>query len=114
MSVLTVTAFEFHESAVGAYREVALSVIVSPRIQHGDAMPRAAMFPFMVGTTTPESRRHGIEVWRLPHHPEDLEVTFQRREGQIGVAAVAGGRPILTMGITDGGDVAWESGRHRQ
>jgi acetoacetate decarboxylase len=113
MSVLTVTAFEFHDSAVGAYREVALSIIVSPRIQHGDAMPRAAMFPFMVGTTTPEARQHGIEVWRLPHHPGDMEVAFQRREGQIDVAAAAGGGPILTMSITDGGDVAWETVDHR-
>ena len=29
MSILTVTAFEFHDSAVGAYKEIALSVIVA-------------------------------------------------------------------------------------
>jgi hypothetical protein len=112
-SVLTVTAFEFHDSAVGAYMEIALSVVVAPRIQHGEPMPRAAMFPFLVGTTTPESRRHGIEVWRLPHHPADLDVSFQRREGEVAVTAAEGGKPILTLRLTDSGEVAWEQVEHR-
>ena len=112
-SVLTVTAFEFHDSAVGAYMEIALSVIVAPRIQHGEPMPRAAMFPFLVGTTTPEARQHGIEVWHLPHYPEDLTVDFDRHEGGISVTAAASGRQVLTMRITDSGDVAWEAVEHR-
>ena len=113
MSVLTVTAFEFHDSAVGAYKEIALSVIVAPRIQHGEPMPRAAMFPFLVGTSTPEARRHGIEVWHLPHYPNDLEVSFERGDGQITVAASDGGNPILTLRVTDSGEAAWETVDHR-
>jgi hypothetical protein len=112
LSVLTVTVFEFHDSAVGAYKEVALSVAVAPRIQHGEPMPRAAMFPFLVGTTTPEARRHGMEVWHLPHHPTDLVVDIQRREGEIVANAAEGGQPILTLRITDGGEVAWEPVEH--
>ena len=113
MSILTVTAFEFHDSAVGPYREIALSVIVAPRIQHGEPMPRAAMFPFLVGTSTPEARAHGIEVWHLPHLPNDLDVRFDRTEGGVTVTAAEGGRPILTMRVTDGGGVAWEPVEHR-
>jgi len=113
MSVLTVTAFEFHDSAVGAYREIALSVIVPPRIGHGETMPRAAMYPFLVGTTTPASRQHGIEVWHLPHYPDDLEVEFERGDGRIVVTAAAGGKPILTLRVTDGGGVGWETVEHQ-
>ena len=112
MSILTVTAFEFHDSAVGAYREIALSVIVPPRIGHGETMPRAAMYPFLVGTTTPEARRHGMEVWHLPHYPEDLEVSFERGDGKISVMASAGGKPILTLRAHDSQEVAWETVEH--
>lgn len=112
MSVLTVTAFEFHDSAVGPYKEIALSIIVAPRIGHGEAMPRAAMYPFLVGTSTPEARRHGIEVWHLPHFPNDLDVTFQRGGGRITVGATEAGKPILTLAITDNGGVGWESVEH--
>jgi len=112
MSVLTVTAFEFHDSAVGPYKEIALSIIVPPRIGHGEAMPRAAMYPFLVGTSTPEARRHGIEVWHLPHYPNDLDVTIQRSDGRIAVQAAEGGKPILALGITDGGEVGWETVEH--
>ena len=113
MSVLTVTAFEFHDSAVGAYKEIALSVIVAPRIGHGETMPRAAMYPFLVGTTTPESRRHGIEVWHLPHFPADLDVTMERGEGKIVVTAAESGSPILALRITDPGEEVWETVEHR-
>jgi len=113
MSILTVTAFEFHDSAVGAYKEIALSVIVAPRIGHGETMPRVAMYPFLVGTSTPEARQHGIEVWHLPHYPDDLDVRFDRGEGEITVGAAAGGKPILTLRITDSGEVAWEKVEHR-
>lgn len=112
MSVLNVTAFEFRDSAVGAYKEIALSIIVAPRIGHGEAMPRAAMYPFLVGTSTPEARRHGIEVWHLPHYPNDLDVTFQRGDGRIAVQAAEGGKPILNLAITDGGDLGWETVEH--
>jgi hypothetical protein len=113
MSVLTVTAFEFHDSAVGAYKEIALSVVVAPRIQHGEPMPRAAMYPFLVGTSTAAARQHGIEVWHLPHHLADLEVGFERGEGEITVTAAEGGKPILALRLTDGGEVAWEPVDHR-
>ena len=113
MSILTVTAFEFHDSAVGVYKEIALSVIVPPRIGHGETMPRAAMYPFLVGTTTPESRKHGMEVWHLPHYPDDLDVRFERGQGQVTVIAAAGGKPILTLRVTDSREVGWETVEHR-
>jgi hypothetical protein len=112
-SILTVTAFDFHDSAAGVYREIALSVIVAPRVKHGEPMARAAMFPFLVGTTTSASRQHGIEVWHLPHFPSDLEVTFERGDGLITASAAEGGKPILTLKITDSGESPWETVEHR-
>ena len=59
-------------------------------------MPRAAMYPFLVGTTTPESRKHGIEVWHLPHYPNDLDVTIETgRHHQIRRHFDAIGHPVL-------------------
>ncbi|MBI1795639.1 MAG: hypothetical protein HY076_06165 [Candidatus Eisenbacteria bacterium] len=114
MSILTVTAFEFHDSAVGAYREIALSVIISPRVRHGEPMARAAMYPFLVGTTTRAAREHGISVWHLPHHLLDLDVAFERGPSAITLTAADPSGPILAMTITDAErGVTWEKVEHR-
>ena len=54
-SVLSVMAFDFHDSPVGEYGELILSIFVSPLVQPGQPMPRAAFYPFKLGTTTRES-----------------------------------------------------------
>ncbi|MBI5709958.1 MAG: acetoacetate decarboxylase family protein [Candidatus Eisenbacteria bacterium] len=111
-SILAVTAFEFEDSAVGAYREVVLSVVVAPRLLPGEPMPRSAMYPFMVGTTTAAARRHGIEVWKLPHLPADLEVEFDRHDSEVRVTAAEGGCPVLELTVCDPG-LAWQPVEHR-
>ncbi len=112
-SVLAVTAFEFHESLVGPYKEVVLSVLVSPRVLPHEPMPRAAMYPFMVGTTTPESRKHGMEQWLLPHYPRDLDVVIQRTDGRVVVTASDGAGPILDLTVTEPADMHWQPAEHR-
>ena len=112
-SVLAVTAFDFHDSAVGPYGEIALSVLVAPRLVAGEHMPRAAMYPFLVGTTTPDARSHGIEVWHLPHHPSDLLIDVERRKGAIELAAADAAGPILTLFVTETDDVPWQEVEHR-
>lgn len=111
-SIFTVTAFEFSDSSVGAYGEIALSIIVSPRILPGEAMPRAAMYPFMVGTTTAASRKHGMEKWKLPHFQEDLTVAFARQEDKVKVSASCNGRAILDLEVVHPGRVAWQEVEH--
>jgi len=111
-SILAVTGFEFSDSAVGAYRELALSIVVPPRLRQGEPMPRAAMYPFLLGTTTAEARRHAIQVWHLPHHPADLDIDFRRGEREITLAAAEGGRPILELTITDPAGVPWQKVEH--
>ena len=111
-SVLAVTAFEFHESPIGSYREIVLSVLVAPRIVHGEQMPRAAMYPFMVATTTEASRRHGIERWLLPHYMKDLDIRLERSGDAMAVSVAEGKVPILSLTVTDRG-VDWQPVEHR-
>ncbi len=100
-SVLAVTAFEFTESEVGPYRELVLAVIVPPRVEPGKPLPKAAFYPFMVGTTTEASRLHAIERWHLPHYMSDLDIRMEQSDGTMDVHALDRGRPVLDMVVTE-------------
>ena len=108
-SILAVTGFEFSQSPVGEYRELTLSVLVAPRLAPHAPMPRAALYPFMVGTTTKASRQHGSEIWHLPHHPRELEIEIVRGDGELRLAA-RDGSPILELTVTE--DAGWEQVEH--
>ncbi|MDX1390656.1 MAG: hypothetical protein R3344_15815, partial [Acidobacteriota bacterium] len=102
-SILAITAFHFSESMVGAYDEVVLAIVVPPIVEAGKPLPKAAFFPFMVGTSTPESREHAIERWRLPHYMKDLEIDFRRSGGQLTVTVADNSDPVLEMTVTEFG-----------
>lgn len=111
-SVLSVMAFDFTSGSVddiGPYGELVLSVHVAPRIDAGRPMARAAFYPFLVGTTTAESRAHAIARWHLPHFMHDIEMKFTVEDHDIRVAAAQGGAPILDLHITD---YAWDPVEH--
>lgn len=99
-SILAITAFVFTESMVGEYNEIVLSVIVPPRVESGMPLPKAAFFPFIVGTTTDASREHAIERWHLPHYMKaiDIELTVQGDHMEVIVADE--GQPVLDMVVT--------------
>jgi hypothetical protein len=109
-SVLSVMAFDFHNSMVGEYGELILSVLSMPRIEPGSPLPRSAFYPFLLGTTTKASRDHAIERWHLPHFMENIDLSFDAGDGDIRVAAAHGGAPIIDMRITD---YDWEQVSHR-
>ncbi len=100
-SILAITAFHFNESMVGEYDEIVLAVVVPPRVEPGKPLPKAAFFPFMVGTSTPESRAHAIERWRLPHYMKDIDVEFDQDGDEITVRVTDEGAPVLEMVVTD-------------
>lgn len=100
-SILAVTAFHFTESLIGAYHEIVLAVVVPPRVEPGKPLPKAAFFPFMVGTSTEASRLHAIERWHLPHYMEDLDIVFRESPGEVTVEASDRGRPVLELRVTD-------------
>lgn len=100
-SILAVTAFHFNESMVGVYDEVVLAVVVPPIVEPGKPLPKAAFFPFMVGTSTQESREHAIERWKLPHYMKDVDVDFACGDGQCIVSVTDDGAPVLELKVTD-------------
>jgi hypothetical protein len=108
-SVLSITVFEFVASEVGPYREVVLSVAVMPRIKSGARLPKTALYPWVVGTTTAASRDHAISTWHLPHWMEDIAIQIEPAEGRIDARVAAGGGPVLEVGVAEH---SWEPVRH--
>ena len=100
-SILAITAFHFTESMVGAYHEIVLSVVVPPVVEPEKPLPKAAFFPFMVGTTTEPSRQHAIDRWNLPHFMSDLDIEFKEAEGVMRVHVRDEGNPVLDLEVTD-------------
>jgi hypothetical protein len=109
-SVLSVMAFDFTNSPVGDYGELILSILVAPRIEPGQPMPRSAFYPFRLGTTTRESREHAIERWHLPHYMQDIGIRWVRGDGHITIHATDRGQPIVDMTITEH---EWSNVEHR-
>ena len=109
-SVLSVMAFDFHQSPVGEYGELILSILVSPRIEQGQPWPRSAFYPFRLGTTTRESREHAIERWHLPHYMQDISIAWERGDGHITIHATDRGQSIVDMTVTEH---EWSTVEHR-
>ncbi|MDA0311424.1 MAG: hypothetical protein O2992_04840 [Gemmatimonadetes bacterium] len=99
-SILALTCFEFTESEVGHYFEVVLAVIVPPMVEPGKPLPKAAFFPFMVGTSSEASRLHAIERWHLPHHMADLDIAMNEFEDRMEVEVREGDKPVLDLTVT--------------
>ncbi len=100
-SIFAIMAFEFTESEVGPYEELVLSVIVPPMVEPGRALPKAAFYPFIVGTSTEASRLHAIERWHLPHYMKDLDIGFDQSDGQMEVKVRDEGAPVVDLLVTD-------------
>ena len=99
-SILALTAFEFTESEVGEYEEIVMAVIVPPMVEPGKPLPKAAFYPFMVGTSTEAARLHAIERWHLPHYMRDLEITLTEGDDQMEVNVRDGSDPVLDFMVT--------------
>ena len=111
-SVLAALAFDFDSGVCGAYQELVLAVLVAPRIAPGRPMPRSAMFPLIVATSTEDSRRHAIERYHLPHLMRDIEMEYARSDGRVEIAVSEGGRPAVEMTVTEHPDAGWDDVTH--
>ncbi|MGD2046843.1 MAG: hypothetical protein PVJ80_08690 [Gemmatimonadota bacterium] len=100
-SILAITAFHFTESLVGEYYEVVLAVVVPPMVEPGKPLPKAAFFPFMVGTSTEASREHAIERWHLPHYMKNVDIAFDGDDKEVTVTVRDGDEPVLELLVTD-------------
>ena len=96
-SILSVTAFDFYEGDGGAYQELVFSILVPPLVKPGDQLPKAAVYPFIVATSTEHGRKEGIERWKLPHLMRDIDMTVDESDDSISVEVSAGGDPICKM-----------------
>jgi hypothetical protein len=94
-AVFGVSAFDFLDSPVGPYRQVALAVVVPPHAKPEGPFPKFAFCPVRVATSCRSSRRHAAEEWRLPSYDRDLEVHFQDLGGRINVYVYEGSDPIV-------------------
>lgn len=99
--VFAVTAFDFTDSEVGSYQEIVLAVIVPPLVKGGTEFPKSAFYPFLLGTSTPQSRAHAIERWHLPHHMRDIAVDFDESKGEMKARVHEADQPILEFSIQD-------------
>ena len=99
-SILALTCFEFTESEVGHYFEVVLAVIVPPMVEPGKPLPKAAFFPFCVGTSTEAARLHAIERWHLPHYMKALDIRLHPEDDVMEVTVADDGMKILDMTVT--------------
>ena len=66
-------------------------------LMSGVAVVLAALYPFIVATTTELGRKEGIDRWKLPHLMRDIDVEFTEDDGTISVSVGAGGEPILDV-----------------
>jgi hypothetical protein len=98
--IFAVTAFDFTDSMVGPYQEIVMAVIVPPLAKSEHQFPKAAFYPFLLGTSTRESREHAIKRWHLPHYMENISVDFEEAKDRMGVHVHEDGRPILDFEVT--------------
>ena len=102
LGVLAVSAFDFVQSEVGAYRELVLSVLTPPQVPRGGAWPRSAFFPFLIGTSSEASRHHGMTRWHLPHYPRDIALTFEVQANRLSMHAHERAQPIVALEVRGG------------
>jgi len=99
-SILSVMAFQFTESMVGAYDELVMAIIVPPMVEPDKPLPKAAFFPFMVATSSEAARLHAIERWHLPHLMKDVTMDFTEGDGAMEVNVRDADGPILDLLVT--------------
>jgi hypothetical protein len=88
---------------------VVLAAAVMPLIKTGERLPKTALYPWMVGTTTAASREHAIATWHLPHWMEDLDIQITTADGRIEARVAAGGAPVLEVAVVEH---SWGPVRH--
>jgi hypothetical protein len=108
-SVLAITVFDFVDSCVGAYREAVFSVAVMPLVKPGERLPKSALYPYLVATTTAASREHAISTWHLPHWMEDAQIEIGPADGRIEARVSVGARTVAEMSV---GEHSWQPVQH--
>lgn len=76
---------------------------VVPLIEPGRPLPKAAVYPFQLGSTTLSACEYAVDVWHFPHWQERLEIDFERQDSAISARVTGGGETVLEMSATGAG-----------
>lgn len=98
--VFGVTAFDFLESPVGPYREIAVAVVVPPLPTSDGMYPKAAFYPVCVATTSRRGMMHRRDAWRLPCRENPVEIAFQDLGEKINVYVYEDDDPIVDFTVS--------------
>ena len=98
--VFGVTAFDFVDSPVGPYREIALAVVVPPMAKSDGMFPKAAFYPVCVATTSRRGLLHRRDAWRLPCWDRPVEIAFQDLRDKINVYVYEDDDPIVDFTVS--------------
>ena len=109
VSILNILAFDFHESDVGAFGEVLMSVTVAPLVRPGEKQPRSAFFPYRIATTTAQARDYAVRNWHLPHWMSNVDITFEPGPHRLTVMMNVDGASVIEMTISD---YSWKTVSH--
>ncbi len=98
--VVGVNAFDFTESPVGPYQEIAVVVVVPPLPTEGGMFPKAAFYPVRVATTSRRGLMHRRDAWRLPCREGTVEIAFQDLGDKINVYVYEDDDPIVDFTVS--------------
>ena len=69
-------------------------------VEPSKPLPKAAFFPFCVGTSSEASRLHAIERWHLPHYMSDLDISMTESGDAMEVTVRDDDTPVLDFTVT--------------
>jgi hypothetical protein len=109
-SLLSVSVFDFSQSPVGPYAELALSIIVAPQITDEHARwPSAAYFTFLMAANLPAAREQGGEL-PFPYWRDDVSIQLAVGEGCVQVGVAAEGASVIELKLYEH---SWQPAQHR-
>lgn len=109
-SVLSMTVFDIPSSLAGAHRSVVMSVMVVPYVAGGaQRLPKAAVYPYLCGTTASMPRQLASSMFHLPHWNENLKIDLAREGKSITAKVAAGNDPVADLTISE---YEWEEAEY--
>ena len=98
-AICSLMVFDFVDSEVGPYTELAMTLYVPPDARPGEPMPEVGIFPWILATSTEPARRLAAERLSLPGYPRDVGARFESDGTSERVEVFEGEQPILSLQV---------------
>ncbi len=98
-AICSLMVFDFVESEVGPYTELAMTLYVPPDARPHEPMPEVGIFPWVLATSTEPSRRLAEERLSLPGYPQDVTARFESEGASERVEVFEGEQPVLRLEV---------------